>query len=223
MIEQGTSAWKKSRIGYFTGSRISELMVSGKKKGEMFGKTALSYIYEIAAERDLLPAYLDDDYLFEIYDKYINNSNKYMDFGRENESFAIERYELATGYHCEEVESLRHPSIKWFSASPDRIVSINKRQKIVAEVKCPTPKTFIEYKQCIHDNESLKAVEPKYYYQMQAEMMCARKDKADFIAFCPFLKNNIHIVRIKADKDVQKEIGKRIKEANILINEILKK
>lgn len=220
MIEQGTSAWKKQRIGYFTGSRISDLMTSGRKKDELFGQTAMSYILEVAAERDLLPAYLNDDYLFEIYDKYISVSNKYMDFGHENESFAIERYELATGYSCSEVESLRHPTITWFSASPDRIVDTGAGQ-IVAEVKCPTPKKFMEYRTKVKDNASLLAVEPKYFHQIQSEMMCSGLSEADFICFCPFLKHNLHIVRITADPEVQKEIEHRINEANNYISSIL--
>ena len=62
MIEQGSFGWLRQRLGNFTGSRIGDLMTSGKK-GELFGKTAFSYIYEVAAERNLLPKYIEDDYL----------------------------------------------------------------------------------------------------------------------------------------------------------------
>ena len=48
MVEQGTAEWFKLRLGNFTGSRIGDLM-SGGKKGDMFGKTALAYIYEVAS------------------------------------------------------------------------------------------------------------------------------------------------------------------------------
>lgn len=65
MIEQGSKDWLVARLGNFTGSRIGDLMTSGKKKGELFGKTALSYIYEVAAERNLLPKYIKDDLLLE--------------------------------------------------------------------------------------------------------------------------------------------------------------
>lgn len=222
MIAQGTSDWKRSRLGNFTGSRIGDLMTSGRKKDEMFGQTALSYIYEVAAERDLLPAYIEDDYLFEIYDKYMSVTNKYMEFGHENESFAIDRYELMTGYQCNEVESIKHPTISWFSASPDRIV-ITGDKKIIAEVKCPTPKKFMEYKQKVSDNASLLSVEPKYFYQIQAELMCSGLSEADFIVFCPFLKNNLHVVRITADEKIQGEIETRIEKANELINVMLDK
>ena len=103
MIEQGSKEWKLSRLGNFTGSRIGDLMTSGKK-GEMFGKTALSYLYEVAAERNLLPKYIEDDYYFEIYQQQVSFSNKYTDWGHEVEDFAAERYQLVTGCELEECE-----------------------------------------------------------------------------------------------------------------------
>lgn len=61
MIEQRTKEWKIQRLGYFTGSRIADLMVSGRGKGELFGKTAMSYIYSVASERNLRDAVMSDD------------------------------------------------------------------------------------------------------------------------------------------------------------------
>lgn len=221
MIEQGSFEWLRQRLGNFTGSRISDLMVSGKK-GELFGKTALSYIYEVAAERDLLQSYIDDDYLFEIYQQQVSVSNKYTDWGHEIEDLAAERYQLATGFELEECESIQHPAIPYFSASPDRI-AIKGGTKKVVEIKCPLPKTFMEYMAEVKDNNTLKSVNPKYFYQIQAEMSCTGLDRADFVAFCPFLKHNIHIVEITRDNMVISEFEKRITEANKIINQILNK
>lgn len=101
MIEQGSFGWLRQRLGNFTGSRIGDLMTSGKK-GELFGKTAFSYIYEVAAERNLLPKYIEDDYLFEIYQNQVSINNKFIEFGHDNEDFAAERYQLVTGCELEE-------------------------------------------------------------------------------------------------------------------------
>lgn len=221
MIEQGSKEWLVSRLGFFTGSRIGDLMTSGKK-GEMFGKTALSYIYEVCAERDLLQSYIDDNYLFEIYQQQVSISNKFIEFGHDNEDFAAERYQLVTGCELEECESIQHPAIPYFSASPDRI-AIKGGMKKVAEIKCPLPKTFMEYMAEVKDNDTLKAVNPKYFHQIQAEMACTGLDRADFVAFCPFLKHNIHIVEITRDDIVISEFEKRITEANKIINQILNK
>lgn len=221
MIEQGSSEWLKQRLGKITGSRIGDLMASGKK-GEMFGKTALSYIYEVCAERDLLQKYMDDDYLFEIYQRQVSINNKFIEFGHDNEDFAAERYQLVTECKLEECESIQHPTIPFFSASPDRIAVKYGLRKVV-EIKVPLPKTFMEYMAEVKDNETLKSVNPKYYYQTMAEMACTGLDKADFVVFCPFLKHNIHIVEITRDEAVIAEFEKRITAANEIINQILKK
>lgn len=221
MIEQGSKEWLVSRLGFFTGSRIGDLMTSGKK-GEMFGKTALSYVYEVCAERDLLQSYIDDDYLFEIYQQQVSINNKFIEFGHDNEDFAAERYQLVTGCELEECESIQHPTIPYFSASPDRI-AIKCTLKKVVEFKCPLPKTFMEYMAEVKDNDTLKAVNPKYFYQIQAELSVTGLDRADFVAFCPFLKHNIHIVEITRDEAVISEFEKRITEANKIINQILNK
>lgn len=221
MIEQGSSEWLKQRLGKITGSRIGDLMTSGRK-GEMFGKTAISYIYEVCAERDLLQKYIDDDYLFEIYQQQVSISNKFIEFGHGNEDFAAERYQLATGCELEECESIQHPTISHFSASPDRIAIKDGLRKVV-EIKVPLPKTFMEYMAEVKDNETLKSVNPKYYYQTMAEMACTGLDKADFVVFCPFLKHNIHIVEITRDEAVIAEFEKRIMAANEIINQILNK
>lgn len=221
MIEQNSSEWLKSRIGFFTGSRIGDLMTSGKK-GEMFGKTALSYIYEVCAERDLLQKYIDDDYLFDIYQQQVSINNKFIEFGHDNEDFAAERYQLVTECKLEECESIQHPTISHFSASPDRIAIKDGLRKVV-EIKVPLPKTFMEYMAEVKDNETLKSVNPKYYYQTMAEMACTGLDKADFVVFCPFLKHNIHIVEITRDEAVIAEFEKRITAANEIINQILNK
>jgi hypothetical protein len=48
--EQRTDEWHKQRMGKFTASRFGELMTNGRKKDEVLGQTAISYIYEKAAE-----------------------------------------------------------------------------------------------------------------------------------------------------------------------------
>lgn len=221
MIEQNTTEWLKLRLGRFNGSAIGELMTKGKKKDEVFGKTALTYIYNIASERDLIEAYKEDDYLWEVYQNQVSSTNKYFSWGHEQEPLAIEEYEKRTGRMCEETESVCHPIIPNYAASPDRF-TYDGDERIVVEVKAPTPKVYMQYRNEIKDNETLKSVESKYFYQLQAEMHVSGCKQADFVCFCPFLKHPIHIVRITADEEVQKEIEFRISEAEKIIENILK-
>lgn len=222
MIEQNSIQWMKDRLGCFNGSAIGDLMSSGRKKDELFGQAALSYIYSIASERQLLPAYLTDDYLWEIYQSQVSFTNKYMEYGHEQEPIAIEEYERQTGRMCEETERVLHPTIPNYAASPDRF-SFDGTEKIVVEVKCPTPKVYMKYCHEIKDNDTLKSVEPRYFYQIQAELHVSGCKNADLVCFCPFLKHPLHIVRITADEAVQDEIEHRIEEAEKIIEEITKK
>lgn len=219
---QNSTGWMKKRLGKFNGSFIGDLMTKGRKKDELFGQTALSLIYKIAGERELLDIYKEDDYLWEIYQDQVSISNKHTRFGHENEPLAVETYEDVTGNRCNEVGSINHPTIPNYAASPDRITLIDGVATVV-EIKCPLPYTFMKYKAEVTDNESLKAVEPRYYYQTQAEMHVTGCSQTDFVCFCPFLKHPIHIVRITADKDVQTEIEYRIAEAEKIINRIINK
>lgn len=220
MIEQGSPEWLKMRLGRYNGSEIGNLMTSGKKDA-MFGKSALSYIYKVASERDLLKAYIDDPFKFEIYMNQVSVSNKFMEWGKENEDFAAETYHDVTGFELELCSSIPHPAIPNFSASPDRIATDENGNRRIVEIKCPKPETLMQYKAEVRDGNSLKLVNSNYFYQVQAEMACAGLDKADFVVFCPFLKHYIHIVTITRDEAVIEEFAKRIKEADRIIGEIL--
>ena len=79
----------------------------------------------------------------------------------------------------------------------------------------------MKYKAEISSNETLLDVEPKYFYQVQAQLMVTGYADADFVCFCPFLKNPIHIVRIIADREVHEKMAFRISEAEKIINNIL--
>lgn len=221
-MEQNTNEWLKARLGNFTASAIHQLMSGGRRKGERFGKTALSYIYEVAAERDILPIYLSDDILFEVYLQQTTVSSKAIEWGHDNEPLAAERYALRTGYDVAEVGIFLHPDMPHFSASPDRIATDPQSgtQRVV-EIKCPSPKRFMEYRSTIHDAESLKAVCPEYYWQIQAELACTGLHEAHFVAFCPFLTHNLHIVPIQADELAIAEMTERVREANKLIDETI--
>ena len=52
MIEQRTNEWYIQRLGMFTASKFGKLL-NTKRGGVGFGDTAMAYIYEVAAERQL--------------------------------------------------------------------------------------------------------------------------------------------------------------------------
>lgn len=216
MPRQGSAEWHKMRLGKFNASRISELMANGRGKEEHFGKSALSYIAEVAAERFINRNILDDEDLFWMYLELVGTSNKYMRFGSEHEYEARELYERAHGVTVVEVSSVEHPTVSDYSCSSDGLVESTNSG---IEVKCPLPRTYVEYRAMIHDGDTLKSVRPEYYWQIQAQIDICMLDFVDFVAYCPFMDKPMHEARImRNEKDIN-IIHTRVEEANKIIKE----
>ena len=96
MEEQHSLEWYRKRLGNFTGSRIGDLMKSSRKAGEIFGDTAKSYIYQVAAERNMNPTIVEDDELFQMYLHQVDIGSKAMRWGNEQEGNARSLYEKPT-------------------------------------------------------------------------------------------------------------------------------
>lgn len=216
MHAQHTIGWYRSRLGMFTGSKISALMSSGKK--ELFSDTGISYIYEIAAERCINADIVNDDELFSIYIDQTEITSKAMRWGTEQEAKARSIYEKLTGCKMLETGFINCKEIKTFGSSPDGFYCSNDGSEIgTLEIKCPNTDTFYKYSKLITDNNSLFATNSKYFYQCQSHMLCLDAKWCDFMVYNPFMTPSTHIVRIIPDKDVFKAILSRIEKAEEFI------
>lgn len=215
-MEQNSFEWGMHRIGRWNGSEIWQLMKPGRGKDQIFGATALTYIEEVAAQRGLSDIYKTDFEHFKEYDNLVTAGSKFIDWGHEQEFAGVMNFQLMTGCEVEECGSIDHPSIRNFSASPDRIVTIDGQREIL-EVKCPMPKSFGKYKMEIHDAQDLLGVKPEYYYQVQAEMCVTGLPMANLVFYCPFMRNPIHRIRVAADEAVWAEFAARIMRAEEMI------
>lgn len=222
MEDQHSLEWYRKRLGCITGSQVGLLMKSGRSKSDMFGETAKSYIYSVAAERDMNPVIINDDELFEEYLKQVDVSSKAMRWGNEQEENARILYEKITGRHIVEVGSCKHPTIENFASSPDGFFyDENTGEKGCLEIKCPNQSTFMRYMDEVKDNGSLLTTKPEYFFQCQAHMMATDSHWVDFVVYCPFQQHPIHIVRITPDYSCFAELEKRINAANDIINQII--
>lgn len=228
MIADGTgqrsTAWFRSRIGYLTGSKISEIMKAGRKKDEPWSETAKSYLYQVAAERLFNPVFLEDEGTFQDYLDLTSFTTKAMEWGTVQESTAIELYEkmFLKDNDVVPMPSCRHKSIPHFAASPDGGIYENGGLRII-EVKCPNINTYMKYRLLIHDAASLKETEPKYYWQMMAEMSCTEAKSGTFITYTPWLTKPIHHAEIERVEDDIKLMEERVILANEFIEQIINK
>ena len=216
---QRTADWYRARLGNITGSQAGLLMKKGRSS--YFSDTAMTYIYQLAAERDMNRAIVEDDSLFEEYLYQTDITSRAMRFGTEQEENARRLYQRLTGRRVVEVGSCKHPTIPHFASSPDGYYYNEETgEKGCIEIKCPVQSTFMRYKAEVTCGASLLEVKPEYFYQCQAHMMCTGAKWTDFIVYNPFQAHPIHIVRILPDLEEQRKLEERITEANKIISKI---
>lgn len=219
MNEQHSLGWFRARLGRITGSQVGRLMKKGRNS--YFGEDAMSYIYQLAAERSMSRRIIDNDELFAEYLENVNYSTKAMQFGTEMEAEAREAYCFVKMVECNEVGLCQHFDVADFASSPDGVV-IEDGERVTIEIKCPVQATWMRYRSEVHDNASLLKVKPEYFYQCMAHIMCLASIRTDFIAYSPFQENPLHIVPIYPDYEVFDEMEERINKANEKINELIK-
>lgn len=223
-VEQRSLEWHRLRCGCITGSKVADIMKSGRKKDEIFSETAKAYLFQVAGERLFNPAFLNDDDIFQDYIDQVSVSTKAMQWGSDQEDAAKELYMQMNFPEGEitELSSCKHDTIPYFAASPDGAIYGRDGEDLkIIEVKCPNINTYMKYRTLINDAASLKETEPKYYWQMMAEMSCTGATSGIFITYCPWLSKPIHWAEIgRIDDDIKMMEG-RVILANDFINEII--
>lgn len=222
-IEQRSVAWHRLRFGKITGSKVADIMKSGRKKGEIWSDTAKSYLYQVAAERLFNPDFLDDDDIFQDYLNQTSYTTRAMQWGIDQEQSARDLYAKINGVDVTEVSSCAHDSIPHFAASPDGIILSGEGEDMVLEIKCPALATHMRYASEIHDGETLKSVKPEYYWQVMAELSCTGCKSADFVSYCAWLTHPMHTVHIERNDEDIALLEDRVRLANQFIDEIINK
>lgn len=218
--EQRTLDWFRARLGNVTGSRCGDLMKSGRAKTEPWSETAKSYMLQLAAERTMNPAVVENDELFEEYIQCVEVTSKAMRFGTEQEANARELLQKMANAEITEPSSCKHDTIEHFAASPDGVFVIDLRAVACVEIKCPKQEAFMKY-QAVVDGESLKKIMPQYYWQTQAEMACTGTDMCYFAAYSPWQKNPLHVALIERSAEDVAQLEERVKMANDWIDNLL--
>ena len=223
-VEQRSLEWHRLRCGCITGSKVADIMKSGRKKDEIFSETAKAYLFQVAGERMFNPAFLNDDDIFQDYIDQVSVSTKAMQWGSDQEDAAKSLFMQMNFPECEitELSSCKHDTIPYFAASPDGAIYGRDGEDIkIIEVKCPNINTYMKYRTLIHDAVSLKETESKYYWQMMSEMSCTGATSGIFITYCPWLSKPIHWAEIERVEDDIKLMEDRVILANDFINEII--
>ena len=201
---QRTTEWYLSRKGMITASEISNILVKGKTKDSIFGKTALSYLDEKIAERFM------DAEQFVFYCEDVKRSSPAMRWGNEYEDTAREVYEMATGKTVmdEPFQKLKGYE-DYVGGSPDGRLSTMDG---IIEIKCPyNPAVHLEHLSW-KDPKDLLAGNPQYYGQVQTNMLITGTEYCDFISYSPLYRNKLDlgILRIPKDEEYLNTLMERI-------------
>jgi hypothetical protein len=215
-MKQGSPEWHLARLGKFTSSRLSDLLTSGKKKDETFGQTAMSYIYEVAAERNISWLYRSGERLELLIDR-MDIATKSMRWGIDMEPIAREYYMNETGYQVEETGFIEYN--EYFGDSPDGIIADSEEGRGTLEIKCPSMATHLVY--CgFKSGEDLLRAKKEYYVQCQGHIIANKARWCDFVSFDPMQIKKINIVRIYPDYEVVQTIIDRLDQAERIIKTI---
>lgn len=192
--EVPATKWELLRMGKFTSSEISPLLVSPKDKSQNVAEGAKTYIYEKAAE---------------IVTGTVRKVETYaMEWGNEHEpTAAFILKQKFPGFEYFGKQEPRFFAYTDFSGgSPD---GVSRAEKIVGEIKCPeNPSNHVEF--CLlNTGEDLKKFDKNWWHQIQMNIACVAKAwgvspltlKGAFISFCPLVKKELyrryHIIMVE--------------------------
>lgn len=198
----GNNDWLQQRLGRFTSSEIHKLFVSSKKKGEIFGTGANTYIRKKVAELLTLEVKEEVDF-------------KQGEWGKANEYDGVRTFEEATGkkgtyYGC------ANPTFFEFGeyggCSPDWEIEGEEG----ADIKCPynTDEHILNLR--IQSADEFKKLRWEYYCQGQMSMLIRKWKVFHFVSYDPRLierKLRLKIISAYPDGEWIGEFTDRFAEA----------
>lgn len=161
---QRSDDWHAQRCGKVTASRIKD-MGAKPTKGKQYNALTLTILSEriTGAQEESKP-------------------NTLMQWGIDQEPFAVTAYENETGLFVKDVGLVDHPAISMSGASPDGLVG--KPGQL--EIKCPSTTT--------HLNTILaQEVPAEHIPQITWQLACTRREWCDFVSYDPRLPEHLQL------------------------------
>lgn len=194
-IIQGSEEWFQERVGHVTASGVKHCGAF-LKDGVTEGCTRRDYKLQVATER-LSNRPTADGY-----------KSTWMIRGTELEPIARARYEAATGRFVEQVGFVKHPTVRWFGASPDGLVGDDG----LLEIKCPKSSTHVGYMLA-------KKVPSDYKQQMIAQCLCTGRAWVDFVSFDDTMPDHLQLFIIRY-QPTEEELKDTLDKVVIFLDEV---
>ncbi|WP_288500266.1 lambda exonuclease family protein [uncultured Acinetobacter sp.] len=167
-ILQRSEDWHADRCGKVTASRVKDIDAK-PKTGKALNALGLTILTErLTGVQEETP------------------TTKAMQWGIDQEPYAVAAYENETGNFVISTGLIDHPSIENCGASPDGLVGKDGQ----IEVKCPTPSVHL-------NTLLLQEIPSEYLPQITLQLACTRREWCDFVSYCPLLPEHLQIVVIR--------------------------
>lgn len=198
--EQRSQAWRDVRCGKFTASEIYKLMTEPRSKTDKeagkWSEGAMTYIKTKVAE--------------ELTNLVHQESNAYpLVYGQDMEVNAKEYLRDVKGYDIKEVGFV--PFTDHAGGSPDGHIGEDE----VLEIKCPfNSANHVEYLTW-KKPEDMFDKKPEYYYQIQSNILFAKRNVGRFVSFDPRMPDQQKCFEliIPAHVGIQHNIATRLEKA----------
>lgn len=201
-LKQGSKEWFALRMGKFTGSKIPNLMKSGRAKDQNFGDVAKKAIMLVAIERDLTEDGTEL-YINELFSKEFRQTEWGNRYEEEARIAYMKEKKVNVDVTCFKV----HKTLKNIGGSFDGEVT---EEDGIVEIKCP----YDVVKHQANVDLVSDGITPKheYYGQIQCNIEVGGVSFCDFISFDPRRKtNSLAIIRVPRDQEYIDEMLKRIR------------
>jgi hypothetical protein len=204
--------WLQSRLGRFTASEIHKLSVPGKKKGEIFGVGAMTYIRTKAAE--ILTQEVKDEVDF-----------KQAEWGKAHEAEACAAFESwlgTTGVYYGGGNPVFFEYGDFEGCSPDWEIE----EEVGADMKCPYNSAEHMKNLLLESAEDLAKERWEYYCQLQYSMLIRGWKVAYFVSYDPrFVYDwmKLKVIQVYPDPEWLEDYSMRIPLAIEELKEMVRK
>jgi putative phage-type endonuclease len=198
-IIQRSPEWFTARLGKVTASKVADVMAKTKTG---YAASRETYATQLVLERITKT-------------KAEGFTSQAMQWGIDQEPFALAAYQIYCGWDTQTVGFVPHPTIEMAGASPDALVDDDG----LVEIKCPESKGMIE-------TLLSQKVPSKYFAQIQFQLACTGRKWADYCVFDPRMpeKAQLFVARIFRDDryiaEIEAEIVKFLAEVNSQVKQL---
>jgi len=191
MTDQRTPEWYACRCGKVTASKVADVMARTKSG---YSASRASYMADLVVEA--LTGRPKEGF-----------QSPAMLRGIEVEPVARDRYSARTGNLVQQIDFVDHPTIANAGCSPDGLID----DDMIVEFKAPESHTHFEYIES-------RVVPGRYMAQIQFQLACTQRTKADFVSFDDRVPEHLQLLIIPVERDdkhiaeMEREIIKFLEE-----------